>query len=384
MLADVTTIGRRGFVSVAGALGASLVGCAGVAAPPSARPCAPRPPQPSRRASLLTAAAEYRAAASAFEIVDNVAKWSSSKADPPYREEWTRRFGLDDGLLARFARYKRARMRVHPIDRGAADAATAPSGLFAPRKEPDLFAGAFYGSRTIDEALSQLAALLGAEDLASVEDTFRACRSGLEALLAEDAPLAGFAEHMTRELARPEVDDFTADLARFYGLTEASHFTALFVHWPAVDEIAANQRDDFLLMKYAPSTHRRDALRDVDVVVHELVHHASSRQPEPRKRELTRAFLAGGCAAPFSPKTLEEPLAVAQQKLFLSRFAKERFEMASRWYGSAYVSDVAKRLFPHVREAYAAGRRLDEALMRDAAESCNAVAAPGAAAPQRT
>lgn len=356
------------------ALGLAVSACSSSAPPPrEARPVttvATVAPKSAERPTMRVSVT-YREAANAFEILDNVSKWSSDKCDAEYRDEWKTRFGLTSTDLDRFARYKAIRMRAYPTEPPTPDeASAAPSGLFAPKKPPDLFAEAFYSSTTLSEALEKLAKVIPAEDARFVSETFASYSSELQALLDESRPLVDIAASLERELDAPSTSAFYADVARFYGLDQSATFTVLFVWWPPVPQITANNRGSTLLMKYNPSRHRDAALHDVDIPVHEMIHFASAHQSDAKKQSLTRAFLSGPCRAPFGPKALEEPMAVAQQKLFLGIVHPERFELESKWYGSSYVSGVAKALFPAVRDAYREGRPIDDALMTIASDAC--------------
>ena len=179
-----------------------------------------------------------------------------------------------------------------------------------------------------------------------------------------------------KKLEEARVDTYTAGLTSFYEVTGLRRFTALYIWWPPVENVTANTRDRFLLLKYNPAKHGRSAMSDIDIPIHEFTHYLSAHQPEEQKRALTHTFLAG-CdpTADVKPvKILEEPLAVAHQKLFLSVAAPQRFDASVPWYGGdQWIDPFAKAIYPALKDARAHGRTIDDALMTSAAKSCAAL-----------
>jgi hypothetical protein len=345
----------------------STVACAA----PAAR--APAPPAPESVFDV-----RYREAANAFEILDNLSRWWSGKCDPEYREEWQSRFGVTPEDERHFAAYKAVRKRAYEDKAGGdPDPATSSNGVFARNKPVDRIAEAFYGAPDLDAAFAALATFLEPADVAVVKAYVAAMRPHLDDLLAEDRAYPALARALAEELARPDAAAAARRIADFYGVASVPRFTVLYVHWPARDHVAANVRGRTLLVKVHPDARREGAAADVDLPVHELAHHVSALQPEAKKRALTDVFLAGCEAARAlrGPLALEEPLAVVHQKAFLREHAPARFELASRWYGDPWVSDLAKALFEPVARVTREGRTLDEAFAREAAAICAKVAA---------
>ncbi len=317
----------------------------------------------------------YREAANVFEIMDNVSMWLSGKCDEEYRAYWQERFGVSPADEQRFASYKQLRKRSYPRPpNDAADGSDArPASLFAPRKPVDRLADAFYDSATVDEALAKLAGVATPEDIAELRAFYAVYRPQYESLLTESQLYLPIAAVIQKKLEEARADTYTADLARFYGVTDLPRFTALYVWWPPVENVTANTRGRFLLLKYHPAKHGRSAMSDIDIPIHEFAHYISAHQPEEQKRALTRTFLAG-CdpTAYVKPvKILEEPLAVAHQKLFLSVADPQRFDASVPWYGGdRWIDPFAKAVYPELKDARAHGRMIDDALMTSAAESC--------------
>ncbi len=315
----------------------------------------------------------YREAANVFEILDNVSDWLPGKADEEYRRYWKERFGISPEDEQRFASYKQIRKRTYPRpSEGSGDGKPDEPSLFGPRKPIDRFAESFYASASLDEAFTKLASVTTSEETAELRAFYAAYRTPIAELLEESKAFDPIATSL-REKLGTRADTYAASVARFYGVADLPPFTALYVWWPPVANVTANQRDHYLLLKYNPTRHASSAASAIDVPIHELTHYVSSHQPEEQKRALTQTFLAG-CdpRADVKPvKILEEPMAVAQQKLFASVAAPERFDLGAPWYGGdRWIDPFGKALFPLVAEAYAQGRRIDDALMTRAAKSC--------------
>lgn len=178
---------------------------------------------------------------------------------------------------------------------------------------------------------------------------------------------------LQRRLDTASARAFYRRVADFYSLEETPRFTVLYVWWPPVEHVSANNRGEFLILKYNPTKHRSAALQDIDVPVHEFTHQASAYQTAAQKQALTRAFL-GGCDMRGSmptPKILEEPLAEVQQKLFLRFVAPERLDFSTKWYGGdAWIDPFAKAIYASVSETYDSGGTISVTLMERIAADC--------------
>jgi hypothetical protein len=311
--------------------------------------------------------ATYRAPANAFEIMDNVSRWSSGKVDPQYRAWWTERWGMAPEDEARFAAYKDLRKRYYEMKE---ELPRQP--LFGPVKPVDRIAAAFYGAATFDAAFERLGAFMAPEDVALIRDFHAAYAPRYAELLDESTAFRDIARELEERLAVTHADAFAEKIARFYRAETPPTMEILFVWWPPIDETVANVRDRTLLLKYNPKKHRATAGTDVDLPVHELVHWVSGHQPDARKAELAAAFLARCDVRDKIPEAqiLEEPMAVVQQKMFLRQAAPDRFDFEGSWYGDPWVGVFAKLLYDPVERAVSQGRSIDPALMTSAGKAC--------------
>jgi hypothetical protein len=131
-------------------------------------------------------------------------------------------------------------------------------------------------------------------------------------------------------------------------------------------------------MKYNPVQHAEDAVRDVDVPIHELAHHMSMLRAEDEKAALAATFRKG-CPVELKPAfVLEEPLAVAIQKAYLADNDPTRLDFFGSWYGVPWVGVFAKTLFGPVHATLAGGGVLDDAFARRAGRGCAQIAAAAA------
>jgi hypothetical protein len=358
---------RRSLAALA--LLAVVASCGVAPAPLHVAPSAPAAP------TAPTLDVTYRDAANVFEILDNVSVWWRGKADPEYRKYWEQRYGLTEADQHRFASYKEIRKRYfsHEDD--------PDGGLFAPAKAPDRIAETFYDVETLEQAFAKLAAFVTTEDVATLRSFYEAYRTQLAPLLEESRAYVAIAKEVAAKLTAARTADYYASLARYYGTSATTRFTVLYIWWPPVDNVRANQRGKYLLLKYNPLEHRTQAERAMDVTVHELAHFVSSRQPEAQKQALTKTFLAG-CDVPDTdqgPRILEEPLAVVHQKIYLGQIDPARLEFKSPWYGhDAWVSDLAKASYEDVRASHAQSGHIDDALMTAMAKRCAQLLATGA------
>ncbi len=328
-----------------------------VPAPTSASAAAPaRPP-------LVTAV--YREPAVVFETLDNVSLWWKDKCNPEYRADWERRFGvIGDDDAKRFATYKELRKRTYAYPSEEKDPHTNASGLFAPNKPADRVAEAFYGASTMDEGFARVSKVVGPEDVATLRAFYAAYEPRMRVILDESRGLAATARQLSSSLSGTKTEAFFEKMLRFYGVTRAGWFEALVLYWPSGPNVTAHQRGSFLLLK---------GTAEPEIVVHELAHWVSSQRATAEKRALSTRFL-GRCDPTEGvrvEKILEEPLAVAQQKVFLRQIAPERFDENAGWYSSdAWISPLAKAIFERVQNAYDRGETLDASLVDGAAAAC--------------
>lgn len=356
--------------ALAGVLALALlasVGCGGGDAPRLAAP------PPVRTAAEITVA--YREAASLFEFVDNASAWYPDKNDPEYWEHATGPLGFGRPEQDLLDRWVEVRRRTTP------PAAESGGPLLGRDKPRDELAACFHGAADLAAALANVEASFGRDVAAAARAVFDGLSAKLQPVVAEGRALVPVAQALEARLREPSVLAFARRMARFYGAPEVPRVTVVFVWWPPVDSMGASLAGETLLMRYHPQKHGEEARRDTDVVIHELAHLASRRQPEARKAALSVAFAARcDAASKLAPaRVLEEPLAVIHQKMFLAETAPERFDRSRSWYGDPWVSAMAKLSFDATVKAHAEGRGLDEPLVKVAAKACGELAGAGRA-----
>ncbi|MBL8613672.1 MAG: hypothetical protein JNL38_40405 [Myxococcales bacterium] len=358
----------------------AAVGCGAGASPPptSAAPASPAAAAshaaPSHPAALEITVA-YREAASVFEIVDNASAWYPDKNDAEYREHAVAALGFGRPEQELLDRWIELRRRTSP------PAAETGGPLLGRDKPRDALAACFHAEADVAAALARVEAAFGRDAAAAARAVLEGLSPKLRPVLAEGRDLAPIAAALEAELRQPHVAAFARRMARFYGAPEVPRVTVVFVWWPPVESMTASLAGDTLLMRYHPHKHGEEARRDVDVVIHELAHLASRRQPEAQKAALSAAFSARcDAASKLAPaRVLEEPLAVIHQKMFLAETAPARFDRSRSWYGDPWVSAMAKLSFDAAARAHADGRVLDEALVKAAAKACHELAGAGRA-----
>jgi hypothetical protein len=329
-------------------------------------PSASAPPA-SASAPAAVIQVRYRISADVFEVLDNASVWCRKKCDPEYRAAWENDLGLTPDDERWFERYAEIRKRHYPMPSEEG----GPPILFAPEKH-DVLADAFYTAESVSDALAALGPYLPPEDSATLQGFYAAMQPRAQRWFDESAAFVEAAATLSARLDEADVRAFVERMARFYGVTPAASFSVLLVWWPPEEHVTASNRGATLLMKYNPVRHSDRLERDVDVAVHELAHFTSSRQPVEQKRSLSAAFLTSCASHPEpSPALLEEPLAVAQQKVFLSFTEASRLDLEAPWYGGApWIDGYAKRIYPSVRARYEEGKPMDQAWMRTLGARC--------------
>lgn len=334
-----------------------LVGCSRSSAPPP-------PSAPSSSAPPAFEVA-YREPADVFEIVDNVSRWLPEKNEPEYRDAWDARGLGAPGDDALFAAYARVRSRSYPPE------AEGDVLVLGHAKAPDRFAEAFYRATTLEAAYAELATFLPRDDVAVVRRVHDTLRPRLAPLLEESRAYASLASRLEARLRDPAVSRFAAKLRAFHGATDTSPLTVLLVWWPDVESTRGAKRGSFVLVRAHPVAHAKEAVEPA-VPIHELAHDVASHAPDAAKRARAATFLAG-CPRPPGVRAvalLEEPLAVAEQKVFVRDVAPDEVDFSRSWYGDPWVSTFAKLLYAPVARALDEGRALDETAMRRAARTC--------------
>lgn len=353
-----------------------LIHCGGspkTSAPPAAPTKASVAAKPSASTSATVVTVEYREMANAFEILDNAALWLPDKNGPEYRKDLEKRVGFG-AAASSLDGYREVRTRYYAEERShGEEERERDKSLFGNAKPLDRVADAFYGSSSLDDALSRLRAFMKPNDVETVRTYFAAWLPKIKPLLDESAASFGpLTAALQSRLGSARSSDYLAHLRVFYGVEDVPPFRALYIWWPDGDTSSASNRGNTVLLRYHPKTQMEDAAEADDIVVHELTHWISSHQSLAERQALTKKLTdgcdLGGRMPPLS--IIEEPLAVVHQKLYLAAIAPDRLEFSSSWYGDPWVGTFAKLLYPQVKEAHDKGRHLDETLMRRAARVC--------------
>lgn len=322
----------------------------------------PVPPAEPKAPTLRVA---YREPANLFEIMDNVSSWRDGKCDPAYRRAYAARFGVtaeDEAQLAAYAAIRARTYGVRKLDR---------AGLFAPRKSPDRMALAFYAAETVAAALDALRGIVSDEDRAKLALFYRRFQPRIRAWLTESRAFIPMAKALEARLDEDRARSAIRDVAAAYGVSVEPQ-TVLYTWRPDGGHTSADGRGAFILLKYHPVRDAQAARNADGVVVHELAHSFSARQPAPKKRELSVAF-SKRCAIDKQRVTkveaLEEPLAVAYQRVFEATRGEVDLERA--WYGGhPWVGPLAKAAYALVRRPDGTARPLDRTLIERIAASC--------------
>ncbi|MGK5087556.1 hypothetical protein WDW86_08355 [Bdellovibrionota bacterium FG-2] len=177
---------------------------------------------------------------------------------------------------------------------------------------------------------------------------------------------------------QPSYSKLLERIAKFYKVRAKIDYQIVFVWWPPIDRTNASPTGKFLVMRYHPQKHIKDALADGDVVFHEVVHTISAKQDLEKKRELTKAFL-NKCPIQDKMKQgkiLEEPLAVAiGQIYYMRRFEPKNFRYSSSLYNDPWISLFGRVLYPLVEEVFNRERPIDNDFVLSASKLCNEVVA---------
>ena len=117
------------------------------------------------------------------------------------------------------------------------------------------------------------------------------------------------------------------------------------------------------------------------IVMHELVHYISDRQPDDQKRRLSDRFLAR-CSIPEQARRLwmlEEPLAVAiGQAAYSQEVLGEPLDPRSNWYSTPWIDLTGRTLVSSVLAALETGATIEQTtIVEEAADRCRSLTAIG-------
>lgn len=293
----------------------------------------------------------YSETADLFSTMDNVALWWEGFNDPSWRAEWERRFGWSAADQEWAERYAEYRHRTYSDPSQQMDLATSPHGLFASSETnaegSDPLARYMLSQGSIEAALGGLDAFAGADDAMMLRGFYRHFQPRWRTLLAESAPLGEIARQLQADLGVEGIDDFIGRLEYFYRASAGGEFRIFITRFPAGPGSMAEVVEGQNLMLHMPVDM---PYADGDwgtIVMHELVHYISSRQPAEQKRRLSDRFLKL-CPVPEGAGRLwmlEEPLAVALGQAAYSQLVLgEPLDPRTNWYAVPWIDVTARTL----------------------------------------
>ena len=335
---------------------------------------------PLVRAAPLSATvslkASYNETADLFSLMDNVSGWLPGFTDSAYREEWTRRFGWSQSDQEWADRYSEYRHRTYSDPSQGILPATSPDGLFAPSAantaKSDPLATFLLGQLSVTSALAQLRSVAAPADAAMLKGFYEHFAPKWRTILTESSTLAANAKVLHEQLNTPGAVAFVARVSRFYRVSVAGNFQALFVWSPpgprSTAEVVAGR---YFLIHVPPNQASSDNWDGV--AMHELIHYISAHQPPEQKKMLTMQFLAR-CPEANRPKALrllEEPLAVAWGQAAYAKYARANpVNWNERWYAIPQVDLLGHLLWPTVDQLYNTDATIIDGIVDDAAKRC--------------
>lgn len=333
-----------------------------------------------------TITVSYSAPADLYSIMDNVSGWLDGFVISAYREEWVRRFGWSADDQKWVDRYREYRTRTFLVDTPDPDPLTTPDGIFASRNEnvagADPLATYFLGRPTIENALATLGRFASPDDARMLKLFYRHFEPKWRILLSESPPLLAKARALQQHLDGAGTGSFVQRVGAFYRSRIDGEYKVFFVRYPPGKRSSAEPVGGNFILLHAPTAGAADEGDWDTIVMHELVHYISSRQPESQKRDLTKLFLSR-CKLPDGAKKLwliEEPLAVAWgQTAYSAKVLSRPLDPSDNWYAIPWVNTVARTIAPSILKAYGGGGTLDSKIIDQAADRCNDLVAVAAA-----
>ena len=292
-----------------------------------------------------------------FHWMDSLAGTTVGKTVPAHREEYLRLFGALSGEdRAHLEAFVAA--RAEHVSRQAADAARRD---IPPRASAML--GVFCGSATVEDALAALKPELTPVAWHGLAKALAHFRPRYEVVWNDGAVPQAFLERARRDPGRWQLEALLARIVRFYGVDplKASPPRLALVPVPAGFGTHAEAIGGVLLLEIRKGETLAD---EASVVVHENAHFLWGLVPEERRRRLA-LFAAGlddGGARAFRLFGEAIPTALGQGVADRA-FRPSAWSPDGPWYHTPDVDACAKRIYPIVRDALAAGLTLDEGLV---------------------
>ncbi|MCQ8185243.1 hypothetical protein [Parvularcula maris] len=323
----------------------------------------------------VTLRAGYHAPADLFSLMDQTSLWWPGFNEPEYREAWEERFGWSDEDQRQAEAYADYRRRTYSDPaQGNRKERLAKDGIFTARssvsRQADPLAEHFLGAQTIEEALSTLETIMGADDAHMLRGFYRHFQPHWRQLLEESKAFAKDAARLDAVLNSPGTPPYLERLAAFYRVDETLEFNALYVWWPPIDRTSADISGRTFFIRSHPTAHSGESW--AEIAMHEAVHYLSAHQPSQQKVALTKRFLDRCPAKLIRPyDLLEEPLAVAWGNAAFAKYGLgQPLGAADSWYGRPLPSVMGRLLWLHVDELYETDATITDGLIDAAAAHC--------------
>ena len=325
----------------------------------------------------VTITVSYSEPADFYSMMDNVSGWLEGFVIPQYRAEWEQRFGWSAEDQEWADRYREYRQRTFIDETQSVDPLSSADGIFASRAENtaggDPLATYFLAQPDLRTAMANLTSFASPQDARMLRGFYRHFEPGWRVLLRESGPLKGKAERLQARFDNATVEAFINRVSKFYGTSLEGEFTVYFTRHPPGNRTSAEPLAGSYILLHSPPVEEGDDRYWDAIVMHELVHYISSRQPEEQKRELTERFLKQ-CPIPDDAKRLwlvEEPLAVAWgQAAYSSIVLNNPLDPNDNWYGIPWVNTVSRTIAPSVLHAYATEATIDGPIINELADRC--------------
>jgi hypothetical protein len=239
-------------------------------------------------------------------------------------------------------------------------------------RDPDGLTRAFFDSDTLERAAEAARGLLGAEQAAALERALEHFAPRYERIWNAGRVARTFLSRARRSAVRAELARWLADLARFFEVPAALPPRPVVLLVPVIDGHGTHAQafGRHLLLEVRP----RDGLLDeVAPIVHENAHFLMYRMDADKLRTFVEIARSMGATGAEAWNVLSEalPTALAQGST-AQRFLGRRWSLDDAWYHVEHIDRSAKRIYPALSQALAAGATFDEPLFR---ETLQAIAA---------
>lgn len=328
----------------------------------------------------ITIRAQYHDPTNLFAIMDETAYWYPGFNNSEHRDAWAERFGWSNNDQAMADRYKHYRQRTFDdSDQTDADTRRQQDGIFVTRSsiapEADPLAEHFFKSATIEGALSNLEAIMSADNANMLRTFYAHFRPKWQILLEESKAFVPQAHALNAELTNPDIASFLTRVGAFYRVDDDLEFTVRLVWWPPVRRTFAYAKGQTFLLYRHPEEHVGESDR-ADIAIHETVHYISAHQTPEQKRDLSDAYL-DSCPVTVAANQydlLEEPLAIAWGQIAFTKYVRgDRLDLSKSLYNRALPDVLAKLFWLEIDAIYAADETITDGFIDRLAKHCAAL-----------